>query len=108
MVSTYRVLTPWAAQQAGGLYSETEFDLAALQPLRKHLVELGCSCVAPGFRQRGVILAWWAALGDFMQRNGLQTRGSYAPARVCGTAATLPPACGGNCVSVTWQSPRFS
>ncbi len=73
IVGTYRVLTPWAAQQAGGLYSETEFDLAALQPLRKHMVELGRSCVDPDFRQGGVILALWAALGDFMQRNGLQT-----------------------------------
>lgn len=73
VVGTYRVLTPWAARQAGGLYSETEFNLAALQPLRAHMVELGRSCVDPEFRQGGVILALWAALGDFMQRNGLQT-----------------------------------
>ena len=49
-VGTYRVLTPRgsaAGGRAGGLYSETEFDLAALQPLRAHLVELGRSCVDP-------------------------------------------------------------
>ena len=73
VVGTYRVLTPWAARQAGGLYSETEFDLTALQPLRAQMVELGRSCVDPAFRQGGVILALWAALGDFMQRNGLQS-----------------------------------
>ena len=37
------------------------------------MVELGCSCVDPAFRQGGVILALWATLGDFMQRNGLQS-----------------------------------
>ena len=47
VVGTYRVLTPWAARQAGGLYSETEFDLTALQPLRANMVELGRSCVDP-------------------------------------------------------------
>ena len=73
VVGTYRVLTPWAAIQAGGLYSETEFDLSALQPLRHDLVELGRSCVDPGFRQGGVIIALWAALGDFMQRKQLGT-----------------------------------
>ena len=29
------------------MYSETEFDLAALQPLRAPLVKLGRSCVDP-------------------------------------------------------------
>jgi len=73
VVGTYRVLTPWAAQRAGGLYSETEFDLGALAPLRGDLVELGRSCVDPDNRQGGVIIALWAALGGFMQRNGLGT-----------------------------------
>jgi len=73
VVGTYRVLTPWAATRAGGLYSDTEFDLQALQPLRSEMVELGRSCVDPDYRHGGVIMALWAALGGFMQRNGLQT-----------------------------------
>lgn len=105
VVGTYRALTPWAARQAGGLYSENEFDLSTLQPLHAHMLELGRSCVDPAFRQGGVILALWAAFGDFMQRNDLRTRWAV-PAWARGTAATLPPACGGNCAPATWPSLR--
>ncbi len=73
VVGTYRVLTPWAAIRAGGLYSDTEFDLTRLRALRPKLVELGRSCVHADWRQGGVILALWAALGQFMERNGLHT-----------------------------------
>lgn len=73
VVGTYRVLTPWAAQRAGGLYSETEFDLTRLHSLRSDTVELGRSCVDPDWRSGGVIMALWAALGEFMVRNGLHT-----------------------------------
>ncbi len=73
VVGTYRVLTPWAARRAGGFYSEGEFDLQPLAALRPTMVELGRSCVAPDHRDGGVILALWAALGSFMQRNGLDT-----------------------------------
>ncbi|MEK8049661.1 GNAT family N-acyltransferase [Ideonella sp. DXS22W] len=73
VVGTYRVLTPAAARRAGGLYSESEFDLAPLAHLREDLVELGRSCVDPAWRSGGVIMALWAALAAFMQRNGLGT-----------------------------------
>lgn len=73
VIGTYRVLTPWAARRAGALYSETEFDLSRLQGLRSGMVELGRSCVDPDWRSGGVILTLWAALGEFMQRNGLHT-----------------------------------
>lgn len=73
VVGTYRVLSPWAARRAGRLYSDGEFDLQALAPLRPTMVELGRSCVDPEHRDGGVILALWAALGGFMQRNGLDT-----------------------------------
>lgn len=73
VIGTYRVLTPWAAVRAGGLYSETEFDLTRLRSLRSGMVELGRSCVDPDWRSGGVILALWAALGEFMHRNALHT-----------------------------------
>ncbi len=73
VIGTYRVLTPWAAQRAGGLYSDTEFDLSRLQGLRSGMVELGRSCIDPAWRNGGVILALWAALGEFMQRHSLHT-----------------------------------
>jgi putative hemolysin len=73
VVGTYRVLTPAAARRVGGFYSETEFDLTRLRSLREGMVELGRSCVAPDHRTGGTILLLWAALAQFMARNGLHT-----------------------------------
>ncbi|MDE2297300.1 MAG: GNAT family N-acetyltransferase, partial [Burkholderiales bacterium] len=70
---TYRVLTPSAAKRVGGLYSETEFDLTRLRPLRGKMVELGRSCVHPDHRSGGAIMALWGALAEFMVRNDLDT-----------------------------------
>ena len=73
VIGTYRVLTPANAQRVGGLYSDGEFDLTRLRPLRPKMVELGRSCVHPDWRSGGVILALWAALAEFMHRNQLDT-----------------------------------
>jgi putative hemolysin len=73
VVGTYRVLTPDAARLAGGLYSDTEFDLGRVRPLLARAVELGRSCVHPAWRSGGVVLALWAALGEFMLANDLDT-----------------------------------
>ncbi|HEY4066646.1 MAG TPA: GNAT family N-acyltransferase [Burkholderiaceae bacterium] len=73
VIGTYRVLTPANARRVGGLYSDGEFDLTRLRPLRAKMVELGRSCVHPDWRSGGVILALWAALAEFMHRNDLDT-----------------------------------
>jgi putative hemolysin len=73
VIGTYRVLTPANAKRVGGLYSDGEFDLTRLRPLRAKMVELGRSCVHPDWRSGGVILALWAALAEFMHRNDLDT-----------------------------------
>lgn len=73
VIGTYRVLTPAAADRAGGLYSETEFDLSHLSSLRPRMVELGRSCVHPDHRSGGAIMALWGALAEFMVRNKLDT-----------------------------------
>ncbi|HUP06725.1 MAG TPA: GNAT family N-acyltransferase [Caldimonas sp.] len=73
LVGTYRVLTPAAAQRAGGLYTDTEFDLARVRPLLARAVELGRSCVHPAWRSGGVVMALWGALGEFMLAHGLDT-----------------------------------
>ena len=71
LVGTYRVLPPHQAKRVGGLYSETEFDLTRLIHLRPRLLELGRSCVHQDYRNGAVIMALWAGLADYMQRNGL-------------------------------------
>ena len=73
VIGTYRVLTPEAAKRAGGLYSDTEFDLTRLRPLRGRMVELGRSCVHPQWRSGGAIMVLWGALTEFMVRNDLDT-----------------------------------
>ena len=62
VVGTYRVLTPEAARRAGSFYSDTEFDLTRLRPLRQRMAELGRSCVHEDHRAGGVILALWGAI----------------------------------------------
>ena len=73
VIGTYRVLTPANARRVGALYSDGEFDLTRLRPLRDRMVELGRSCVHPDWRTGGAILALWGALADFMHRNELDT-----------------------------------
>ncbi len=73
VIGTYRVLTPAQARRIGSTYSELEFDLTRLRPLRERMVELGRSCVHPDHRHGGVIMALWGALAEFMVRNRLDT-----------------------------------
>ena len=94
VVGTYRVLTPDAARRAGGFYSETEFDLASLAPLRSRMVELGRSCIDPAWRTGGTILALWSALGDFMQRHRLD---------IAFGCASIGMQDGGHCAASLWQ-----
>jgi putative hemolysin len=97
VVGTYRVLTPSAARRAGSFYSDTEFDLTRLRPLRDRMVELGRSCVHPDHRSGGVILALWGALAQFMDRNGMET--------VIG-CASVSMRDGGHCAASLWARLR--
>jgi putative hemolysin len=69
VVGTYRILSPRAASEAGGYYSEQEFDLARLAHLRDNMVEVGRSCIHPDYRSGGVILLLWTGLARYMVEN---------------------------------------
>ena len=97
VVGTYRVLTPAAARRAGSFYSDTEFDLTRLRPLRARMVELGRSCVHVDHRSGGVILALWGALAQFMDRNAMET--------VIG-CASISMRDGGHCAASLWARLR--
>ena len=73
VVGTYRLLTPVQAKRAGGLYTETEFNIDAIASLKPSMVELGRSCVHADYRNGAVIMALWGALAQFMFRNQLST-----------------------------------
>lgn len=70
VVGTYRLLPPERARVAGRLYSEGEFDLTRLAPIRDDMVELGRSCVHPLHRNGAVIALIWAGLARYMDRTG--------------------------------------
>jgi putative hemolysin len=70
IVGTYRMLPPQRAAEAGGLYSDTEFDLRALAGLRGSVVETGRSCVHPDHRTGAVVGLVWAGIARYMLLSG--------------------------------------
>ncbi|MFF4750997.1 GNAT family N-acetyltransferase [Streptomyces sp. NPDC002514] len=94
VVGTYRLLPPERAAVAGRLYSEGEFDLSALDPIRPGLVEVGRSCVHPDHRDGAVIGLIWAGIARYMV-----DRGHDWLAGCC----SIPLADGGTLASATWQ-----
>ncbi|MDK6202823.1 N-acyl amino acid synthase, PEP-CTERM/exosortase system-associated [Oligella urethralis] len=71
-VGTYRILSPQKAVEAGGYYSESEFDLSEFEHLRPELNECGRSCTHPDYRDGGVIMLLWSGLAQFMRCHGLR------------------------------------
>ncbi|MFD4179596.1 GNAT family N-acetyltransferase [Rhodococcus sp. NPDC058514] len=70
VVGCYRMLTPDAAIAAGGLYTATEFDVTALDPLRPQLVEMGRACVHPDHRSGSVLGLMWAGILNYLELTG--------------------------------------
>jgi putative hemolysin len=72
IVGTYRLLSPDAARRAGAYYSESEFDLGELQPIRRRLAELGRSCIDPRYRSGGVIALLWSGISRYVLARGYE------------------------------------
>ncbi|WP_431952573.1 GNAT family N-acetyltransferase [Actinacidiphila sp. bgisy167] len=70
VVGTYRILTPLNARRAGRTYSEAEFDLTRLAPIRHDLVEVGRSCVHADHRDGAVVALMWGGLTRYMAATG--------------------------------------
>ncbi len=70
LVGCYRMLPPAGALAAGGLYSATEFDVRALDPLRRDLVEMGRAVVRADHRNGAVVLLMWAGILAYLDRCG--------------------------------------
>jgi putative hemolysin len=70
LVGCYRMLPPSGAIAAGGLYTATEFDVRAFDPLRPSLVEMGRAVVRDGHRNGGVVLLMWAGILAYLDRYG--------------------------------------
>ncbi len=72
VVGTYRILSPQRAQEIGGYYSQTEFDLTRLLHLSDRMVELGRSCVHRDFRDGATITHLWGGLAQYMMQGGYE------------------------------------
>ena len=71
VVGTYRLLPPDRAARAGRLYSDSEFDLSNLAPLRRSLVEVGRSCIHPDHRATGAVVnLMWGGLARYLVESG--------------------------------------
>ncbi|WP_048630640.1 GNAT family N-acetyltransferase [Mycolicibacterium aurum] len=70
LVGCYRMLPPPGAIAAGGLYTATEFDIAALDALRPSLVEMGRAVVREDHRNGAVVLLMWGGILAYLDRSG--------------------------------------
>lgn len=70
VVGTYRMLTPEGAAEAGGLFSDTLFDLSALADVRRNAVEVGRACVHPDHRSGAVLSLVWAGMWRYLILSG--------------------------------------
>lgn len=68
LVGCYRMLPPPGAIAARGLYTATEFDVRALDPLRPSMVEMGRAVVRKDHRNGAVILMMWAGILAYLDR----------------------------------------
>jgi L-ornithine Nalpha-acyltransferase len=66
VVGTCRLIRRGVADQGGGFYSAGEFDLAPLLRGPGECVEVGRSCVDPGYRTGAVIDRMWRAIADYI------------------------------------------
>ncbi|HVV11127.1 GNAT family N-acetyltransferase [Amycolatopsis sp.] len=94
VVGTYRMLLPGSSNR---LYSEGEFTLDALAPLRPELVETGRSCVHPEHRSGAVINLMWSTMGRYVRAAG------YRHLAGC---ASVSLADGGAAAGTTWRLTR--
>lgn len=70
IVGTYRLLRQEHAELSGGFYSASEFELDKLIARNpgQRFVELGRSCVLPGYRSKRTIEALWQAIWAYVNQ----------------------------------------
>ncbi|MGB7316354.1 MAG: GNAT family N-acyltransferase [Planktotalea sp.] len=71
VVGAYRLLDQDGAAQAGGFYSEHEYDLSCLLKSKRRLLELGRSCLHREYRGGTAMYHLWSALAEHIMREGI-------------------------------------
>lgn len=72
VVGVYRLMRHNAAEQAGGFYSEDEFDLAPLRSSGRKLLELGRSCLHHDYRGGSAMMRLWNGLADYIAKHEIE------------------------------------
>ncbi|MEM6482464.1 MAG: GNAT family N-acyltransferase [Pseudomonadota bacterium] len=72
IVGVYRLMRGDQAALAGGFYSASEYDLTALTASGRPLLELGRSCLAPGYRGGTAMYHLWSGLAQYVARHGIE------------------------------------
>ncbi len=70
VVGYTRLLTAEQAQQVGGFYSQTEFDIRPILQLPGRFMEVGRTCVHPDYRNGATIATLWSGVAAFIVEQG--------------------------------------
>jgi L-ornithine Nalpha-acyltransferase len=73
VVGTYRLLRQSIADDFGGFYTASEFDIAPLLSRHRDLkfLELGRSCVLPAYRNKRTVELLWQGIWTYVTQNSL-------------------------------------
>ncbi len=89
IVGVYRVLDATGAADAGGFYSQSEYDLTPLHRTSRRVLELSRSCLHPDYRHGPGLLMMWGALHQYCRTHEIDVlfgvasfRGAEAAAHV--------------------------
>lgn len=73
VVGCYRLLSPKGAARAGGFYCAAEFDLDPLLARSADVLELGRSCLHPGYRGGTAMFELWSGLSRLIAERDVET-----------------------------------
>lgn len=71
-VGVYRLLRADRAQEAGGFYSENEYDLSRLKQSGRNILELGRSCLHPAYRGGVAMHHLWSGLAAYVAHHEVE------------------------------------
>lgn len=66
IIGTYRLLRREIAEKHGQFYTSDEYNIQPLLDNEKDLLELGRSCVLPGYRSRPVLQKLWQGIAHYV------------------------------------------
>ncbi len=71
VIGTYRLIRRAAADQCGGFYSSSEYDVSRLLAYPGEILELGRSCIDSEYRTGAVMQLLWRGLGLYIARHNV-------------------------------------